>query len=56
MTTMLTPILAPPSTPARANAWMLWRVERPEEPAQLSVAELTECLCPDLCNRDHDNE
>lgn len=37
-------------------AWVRWRVERPEQPARLTVAELDECRCPDLCDRDHANE
>jgi hypothetical protein len=41
----------------RANAWLQWRPERPEqESPRLTVAELAECTCPDLCNRDHQNE
>ncbi len=56
MTTTLTQIPAPPRPRLRADSWMLWKVELPEEPTRLTVAELAECLCPDLCNRDHDNE
>jgi hypothetical protein len=40
---------------ARLNPWLRWRVETPA-PSVLTVAELAECVCPDLCNRDHDNE
>ncbi len=39
-----------------ANAWVQWRSELPEEPLRLTVAELAECLCPDICDRDHSNE
>jgi hypothetical protein len=38
------------------NPWLLWRPEFPEERELLTVAELAECLCPDLCDRDHGNE
>lgn len=38
------------------NAWLLWSVETPAERQVLSVAELAECRCPDLCDRDHANE
>lgn len=41
---------------ARMNPWLLWRPERPHAPQVLTVAEMAECLCPDLCNRDHGNE
>jgi len=41
---------------ARLNPWLLWRPEQPETPEILSVAELAECRCPDLCDRDHANE
>lgn len=41
---------------ARLNPWLLWRPEYPRERPILSVAELDECGCPDLCNRDHANE
>jgi hypothetical protein len=39
-----------------SNPWMLWRPESPAETEVLTVAELAECRCPDLCNRDHGNE
>jgi hypothetical protein len=39
-----------------ADAWQQWRPELPEEPQRLTVAELAECRCPDLCDRDHPNE
>ena len=38
------------------SPWLLWRPESPAEPQLLTVAELAECHCPDLCDRDHDNE
>ena len=41
---------------ARMNPWLLWRPESRPAEAVLTVAELAECRCPDLCNRDHDNE
>ncbi len=55
---------APPLRPARAegrlstraNPWALWRLDVPREPEMLTVAELAECRCPDLCDRDHANE
>lgn len=40
----------------RSNPWLLWRPELPQETDTLTVAELAECRCPDLCNRDHANE
>ena len=41
---------------ARMNPWLLWRPEGPPAPQVLTVAEMAECVCPDLCNRDHVNE
>ncbi|HET6818968.1 MAG TPA: hypothetical protein VFH98_00260 [Candidatus Limnocylindria bacterium] len=41
---------------ARLDHWLLWRPEVPARPHVLSVAELAECTCPDLCDRDHANE
>ena len=38
------------------NPWIAWRPEFPERGETLSVAELADCLCPDLCDRDHANE
>ena len=38
------------------NPWLLWSVETPVERPVLSIAELAECHCPDLCDRDHANE
>jgi hypothetical protein len=40
----------------RLNPWLLWRPEAPDERMVLTVAELAECRCPDLCDRDHANE
>lgn len=40
----------------RSNPWLVWSIETPEERRILSVAELAECCCPDLCDRDHANE
>jgi hypothetical protein len=37
-------------------AWIQWRSDVPEQPQRLTVAELAECRCPDLCDRDHANE
>lgn len=39
-----------------SNPWLLWRNETPDEREVLSVAQLAECRCPDLCDRDHANE
>jgi hypothetical protein len=41
---------------ARMNPWLLWRPKRPARTHVLSVAELAECTCPELCHRDHGNE
>lgn len=38
------------------DPWLAWRPQRPEEQSTLSVAELADCCCPDLCDRDHANE
>ncbi len=40
----------------RMNPWLLWRPEGPSAPQVLTSAELDECRCPGLCNRDHVNE
>ena len=50
------PVRTPPLVRAEANPWLLWRPDAPVEPDVLTVAELTECRCPDLCDRDHANE
>lgn len=41
---------------ASADPWLVWSVQGATEREQLSVAELAECRCPDLCDRDHANE
>lgn len=41
---------------ARRSAWLSWRPKRRRSVAVLSVAELAECTCPELCDRDHPNE
>ncbi len=46
----------PVAAAARMNPWLLWRPEMPSEGGVLCVAELAECGCPDICNRDHGNE
>jgi hypothetical protein len=55
-----TPTVARPQRPvdvaATTNPWLLWNVETPADRQVLSVAELAECSCPDLCDRDHANE
>ncbi len=56
MMTTLTQAPPPPRRGLQADSWLLWRLELPEQPSPLTVADLAECLCPDLCNRDHDNE
>ena len=60
---MYTQIVAIHSLPSRRladerpfNPWLLWSVETPAEPEVLTSAELSECGCPDLCDRDHANE
>ena len=54
--TSLPPRAIPTAADAGLNPWLLWRPELPESPEVLSVAELAECRCPDLCDRDHANE
>lgn len=46
------------STPAQpaGDPWLSWRIATHEDPEPLSVAELADCRCPDLCDRDHANE
>lgn len=55
-----TPRRAPGQRPTpdqvRLNQWLFWQPEGPREPQVLSIAELAECRCPDLCDRDHANE
>jgi hypothetical protein len=52
----LTAVRTPPSSRVEPDPWMLWRTDAPAEPDVLTVAELAECCCPDLCDRDHANE
>jgi hypothetical protein len=40
----------------RRMRWRRWRVNRSPEPEVLSSAELSECCCPDICHRDHEND
>jgi len=40
----------------RPNVWVNWRPKHRPLPQVLSVAELAECTCPDICDRDHPNE
>lgn len=51
-----TPARVPPAPRTDENPWLLWRPESPAQPELLTVAELAECRCPELCDRDHDNE
>jgi hypothetical protein len=41
---------------ARMNPWLLWQPDAPQAPQVLNSAEMDECRCPGLCNRDHVNE
>jgi hypothetical protein len=41
---------------ARLNPWLNWRSNGPDRAQVLSVADLAECTCPDLCDRDHGND
>jgi hypothetical protein len=50
------PTGAPVRPADRDNPWLVWRPEIPDDGGTLSVAELAECSCPDLCDRDHANE
>lgn len=45
-----------PTPPTVTEAWLAWRRDTPAEADNLSIAELAECRCPDLCDRDHANE
>jgi hypothetical protein len=47
------PIDAPPT---HDDPWLVWSLDLPRKPETLSVAELADCHCPDLCDRDHPNE
>lgn len=55
---MIQPQTSPTRTAVLAidNPWLQWRPEAPDRPQILTVAELAECVCPDLCDRDHPNE
>jgi hypothetical protein len=44
------------SSDQHLNSWLLWSAPPTEERHVLSVAELAECRCPELCDRDHANE
>jgi hypothetical protein len=41
---------------ARISPWLNWRPKNRRPMPVLSVAELAECTCPDICDRDHANE
>jgi hypothetical protein len=57
LTDPLTPRAACNETPARPpDPWRQWSNAAPRERQVLSVAELADCSCPELCNRDHANE
>ena len=51
-----TPARAPAAPRPDENPWLLWRPEMPVQPELLTVADLAECRCPELCDRDHDND
>lgn len=40
----------------RVSPWLNWRPQNLRPIPVLSVAELAECTCPELCDRDHANE
>ena len=44
------------STQIRVSPWLNWRPKKRRPMPVLSVAELAECNCPELCDRDHANE
>jgi hypothetical protein len=46
----------PNQADARLNPWLHWRPARAARSPVLSVADLAECTCPDLCDRDHGND
>jgi hypothetical protein len=60
MTIQASPTLASParrrSDDQPFNPWLRWSVETPAQREVLTSAELSECRCPDLCDRDHANE
>jgi hypothetical protein len=41
---------------ARVSPWINWRPKNRRPMPVLSIAELAECTCPELCDRDHANE
>jgi hypothetical protein len=56
---MITPVLSITELTVdaeRSQQWLTWRPQLPAEPQTLTIAELAECQCPDLCDRDHPNE
>lgn len=56
---MITQLTAAPSRAAidaTDNPWLHWRLDTEPQPQLLTVAELAECACPDLCHRDHGND
>lgn len=40
----------------RRLRWRRWRLPEIDQPERLTSAELSECTCPDLCQRDHDHD
>jgi hypothetical protein len=40
----------------RRLRWRRWQLVAQDEPDRLTSAELSECTCPDLCQRDHDHD
>jgi hypothetical protein len=40
----------------RRLRWRRWRLPEADKPERLTSAELSECTCPDLCQRDHDHD
>jgi hypothetical protein len=40
----------------RRLRWRRWQLAAQDEPDRLTSAELSECTCPDLCQRDHDHD
>jgi hypothetical protein len=36
--------------------WRTWRSAQPEDQELLTSAELSECTCPEICQRDHDTD
>lgn len=50
------PTRVPAARRGAFDPWLQWRPETPVEASILTVAELAECRCPDICDRDHVNE